>query len=726
MNYPLGPDDTFVTLVPRWLDLSPALQVSLLGVLLVVPVGLILWLSRGEWRLLRTWQAAGVLALRLGLVFLLWFLVAFRPALVHTAIEEQPSRVRVAVDISGSMDVRDPQRSLAEKIRLARALRLPLPGSELTEALLDAWLEQAESNPSADLAWTLPDELKEAPQGRLELGRRRRDLFEEWVGAVDRLSRKEIAERLLAPEGADLLGKLAARNRVEIVAFARQAHPVDNAHWREVLQPRPGAPRSAPGTDLDSALAVTADAAEPLLGIVLLSDGRHNVGPPPLPQAAELGRRHTPLYPIALGARRPPTEITVVDLQAPSKVFKGMRVPVRARVRVSHLPAQELTVELQVDGKTREPEHSVSLHHDGSDRTYTVEYQVTLETGGPRSLSVRARPSNGRVGAAPAGEKRRIILVGAEPAHVLLVDGEARWEYHYLASSLGRDPQVQLDRVLFVQPRLGLIKEDQLEKIGNPRRSLPPMVASDSDPLAAYDCIILGDVAPENLPRADRRRLDEYVGRRGGTLVLCAGKRYLPLAYLQAAEVDDPLLKLLPIVEPQVLQPPGGFTWRLSAVGRRTSFLQLQPEEPGDSWPRLPKHYWAVAGQRKPGAVVLAVADGPGADRSDDPKAGILVQQSYGAGRVVYLGLDSTWRWRAEAGDLYQHRFWAQLVLAAAVEKLLPEGNRFIRFGTREQAYSEGQEVEVVARVGADLPIPLKARAELLRRDAPGPPSRRR
>ena len=31
-------------------------------------------------------------------------------------------------------------------------------------------------------------------------------------------------------------------------------------------------------------------------------------------------------------------------------------------------------------------------------------------------------------------------------------------------------------------------------------------------------------------------------------------------------------------------------------------------------------------------------------------------------GKVLFVGLDSTWRWRYKAGDTYHHRFWGQLV----------------------------------------------------------------
>ncbi len=86
MNPAVLSDETLWSFAPRWASLAPASQVLLLGVLLLLPVVLILWLGRLERRLIRPWQAAGLLTLRLAIVCLLWFVVAFRPSLVHTQV----------------------------------------------------------------------------------------------------------------------------------------------------------------------------------------------------------------------------------------------------------------------------------------------------------------------------------------------------------------------------------------------------------------------------------------------------------------------------------------------------------------------------------------------------------------------------------------------------------------------------------------------------------------
>src|SRR5207247_7755510 len=146
-----------------------------------------------------------------------------------------------------------------------------------------------------------------------------------------------------------------------------------------------------------------------------------------------------------------------------------------------------------------------------------------------------------------------------------------------------RDHSSKVDSVVLVQPRLGRVSEDELKRMKNPSLALPAVKQADKDPLFDYDCIILGDVTPDQLPRADRVRLEKYVADRGGTLVVLAGKRAMPMAFQAeqdedmagAKDVRDPLVKMLPIEAPQVVAPTEGFPVTLTEAGKDVDFLRL-------------------------------------------------------------------------------------------------------------------------------------------------------
>src|SRR5262249_19869630 len=156
-------------------------------------------------------------------------------------------------------------------------------------------------------------------------------------------------------------------------------------------------------------------------------------------------------------------------------------------------------------------------------------------------LTIKATSQAGKEITLANNVATRFVRVTEEKAKVLLVDGEARWEYHYLANALARDSKVALERVVFAQPRIGAIKDDDVDRAEVPKTKLPEPKAErkEIDPLLDYQCIIVGDVAPEDLPLADRGRLLKYVAERGGTLILVAGKRFLPLAYTKLVKTDD-------------------------------------------------------------------------------------------------------------------------------------------------------------------------------------------
>jgi hypothetical protein len=662
-HIPLPDGESHFLLSPRWPELAAPLQWGLLALVGLMPALLVVWLYRRELRTLSRWKAAGLLALRLAVVAGIWVLLALQPVLVHTGTEEVPGYVLVAVDRSASMEFADPQRPRSGKIALAHALNLQASDDDARCA------------------------------------------------AVDRLTRSEVARRVLGADGLRLLERLREKHHVHLIAFDKDTWDVGLDALDELS--KPGGAATNLRAPLAQALQRSATQPRRALGVVLLTDGRHTWGEPPGDLARALGGRGVPVLSVALGARRPPPDVALVEVQAPANAFKDVDAEVRARVRVSGLPAQELVVELLQDGKVESVEHVQRLAHDGGDRTYTVTFPIRLEKVGVVPLQVKV----GGSGAGPAevtrvnNQRTVTVRVTEDRAKVLLIHGEAGWEHQYLANALGRDPGVKLDRVVFEQPRIGLIEEADLKKAGHAWLTLPPLLDDKQapDPLLAYDCIILGDAEPEHLSFAERRRLEKYVADRGGTLVLAAGKRSLPLGLLQREQQagdEDPLLKLLPIEQAHVVAPEKGFTFTPTAAGKETPFLQLDAERGASAqrWAELPKHFWAVVGKPGPGATVLARAVGEKSEAAEEN--GLLVEQKYGFGRVVYLGLDSTWRWRYKVAEKYQHRFWGQLVRWAAAEQLLPAGNDFVRYGSRAAVYRQDQEVPVQLRLLDDAARP--------------------
>ena len=675
-------------------SLPSFLRVAAFLLLLAGFVALLMWLYRTELREVSIRAARWLVGLRIAALAAVFAVAVGGPAVVRPLRESVPGRVLVAVDTSDSTRVADPDRPVAEKLRLVRALRLH--EGLVPDEVIGEWVEQAERGGAPEFP---PD----------DAGAARRAVFAGLMERADTLTRLQAAERALSPDGAAVLGRLAAAHAVEVIGFGQSATdlPADPDRLAAAL----AAPRSPATafTDLKVPLARAADpkGSEPVVGVMLLTDGRHNWGEPPDALARALGTKGVPVFPVNLAPRDPPADIAVISvIPAMSTAGRGSTVPVDVRVRVTRRPAGRIELGLKFpDGR---PPLTTTLRHDGKDRTYEYTFRPKLDTPGSHTLTVEARGE--KPDAIPENDRRtvRVNVVDYRP-RVLLIDGEARWEFRYLQSALvrSRDPELDVKAVVFRQPRLGYAAEKGDDPL--PALKLP----ADADALAAFDGVILGDVTAEQLPIAARDRLERYVADAGGSLIVSAGKRFVPVGLSEVGTDTDPLRKLLPVKTARAFAPESGFAPAFTADGTRAWFLRLgdTPAASRDVWAGFPPQGWGAVGEAKDGAEVLAWVNDPKA-RPPEAKgfpertAAVIARHNYGLGRVLYVGLDDTWRWRFKAGDEHHHRFWKQAVQWAIADRLLPTANpaSTVRFGTREPTYRANADPEFVLRAAEPVP----------------------
>ena len=772
LSYPLPwpfPGWTLL-LIPRWGSFGLPGQIALHAAACLVPLTLVLWLYRYELKMVSWLGSAVLLFMRIVALAVLLFLVLLQPRFSWTRTWEEPGRVLVAVDRSGSMDVPDPQRKPVDKLRLALALHLNrgTDGAGILpcdDAEVQAWISAYGNDGSPP--WMRDDKARADPTEREKL-EKERVCHDKLCELADKVTRTQTADAVLSEDGLrrlfdrleihyptdlkpgvtigpDVLKALAAREGVELIGFNRGYWKVAADHPETLFDAAPSA--DAGFTALDEPLAHGLETVGVgqgrLLGVVVLTDGRHNTGDPPVEAALKLGERETPIYPVALGSEIAPAQTTLLAIQAPPAVYKDTSAGVDVRFRVAGLPRQDAELELyRGAGQDKTLLDKRVIHHDGKDREYVESFQVKMDVAGPQTLTAVVHPADPKVKLLnPENESRSAVVnVARDQARVLLIDGEARWEFHYLQSALKRDKTLQTESVVFDQPRLNpALTDDKLDKIGGPREHLP----AGPDALSDYDCVVLGDVSPEQLPPADRKRLEQFVAERGGTLVVVAGHRYMPTAYAGLAADGgeaDPIRKMLPIEKPRAVPPKDapkemldqwtGFSPALTADGRETKFMDLEEDaaKSEQRWKDLPPQLWGVVGQAKPAAATLAYLAEGQADPADptarERRNALIVRQNYGLGRVLYIGLDSTWRWRKGVGDLYHHRFWGQ-VMRWAADRPLETGNQYLRFGTSEAVYRSGQDVDLSVRfrdVKDAATAEPGAQAQILRRGGDGKP----
>ena len=624
-------------------------------------LALVLVLYREERRLVSRWVGIGLLGLRL-LAASVLVLALFEPIASRTWRESVRGRVLVAVDDSESMTTVDPGRPADELKALATS-----PG------------DRAEG-----------------------------------------LSRRDLARRLVDGPNSPM-GRLEADHDVRSTLFARDASPeVSLADLAGALRKPPRTDDPARSTtDWGPALGRALERSDaPVVGVVLLTDGRQNAASDPSPVVDRLAARGIPIYPVLVGSTTPPPDVAVASIKAPEGVNKGDVVVVSASIKLDGLePGAGVEVTLTRPGA--EPmRQTVRVPADRSRPTAT--FRVPLDIVGSTPLTVAVDPHGDD--ARPDNDRRTaVVRVADDKARVLLVDGEARWEFQYLRNALVRDPRVTVDAVVFHQPTLPSTA-DSGYLTALPARPEPP----EPDPLGRYDLIVVGDVDPADLPPEAWKRLDAYVAERGGTLAILPGPRFWPTLAGEGSKA------LLPVLDPKPLAvdlalgdpdhpalPPGVRlmpTPEALAAADAWPMLQIGegPDGPRSKWEALPRLAWVVAGRAKPSATTLASGSG------FEGEGAAIAAQPYGLGKVLWVGTNATWRWRFRVGDEVHHRFWGQVVRWAG-SGMLAVGNRVVRHGPLKPRIGEGETVRLQARIAEDatgIPPDLLMAARVFRRDS--------
>ena len=688
----------------------------------ITAIVLIVLLLRYERGLVPRRVGNTLLVLRLAVVVVL-LLTWLEPVLTWTVTRERSGRIVVSLDLSDSMSTTDTHATSAEKLRWARSLNMI--GNSAINERLDRWIAAWEQG--GEPQWIDESETDD-PQRLAQLTDVRKRAVGGILSEIDRLSRKEIASRLLTGTSTPLIDELKRLGRVDLRLFSREGQSVDETTLlSQITAPPEGL--SSDVTNLGAGMRDPASNSEssPLIGVVLLTDGRDNSGNDPVALARRLGDASVPVVPILIGSEFRPKDLSIGDLDYPSTAFKGDRPVLNAIVNTFGFESESVTVTLERAG---DEANSQTCQIVANGQPAAVKFELDAAEAGHYQYTLRTdvRPDETRE---DNNERRFAMSVVDDRARVLVLDGEARWEFRFIDNALERDERVDVKRVVFEQPYLGVLPQTFF-----PNRLTVP---SDSDdlldsPFADLDMLIIGDVRPSDLSRTAWELIDKFVSESGGTVVFVAGKRYLPLAY--RSDVVDrlvPLTGLHPVSigggSAKTSPEQRGFHLRVTPEGENEVFLQLavDREENRTIWKNLPRHMWGLLGQAKPSATVLAYAVGGdesnvvrGGDRNtleEERRNAVVVHQHYGFGQVLWIGIDSTWRWRHRVGDTYHHRFWGQLARWAA-ETRATAGNESVKFGPDRTDVATDEPVVIRARWSHQFlrRFPeLKAKAEVRR-----------
>ncbi len=418
-------------------------------------------------------------------------------------------------------------------------------------------------------------------------------------------------------------------------------------------------------TDISAALteAMRRTAGRPVAGIVLISDGRTE-SPVSRRVIRELEQRGIAVFAVPLGSATMASDLEVLDVDAPRRAYVRDTVPVRVEVRSNgETPRTPVIVRLlEADGTTLVDETTVepSAWVDGR-----AETMMVAQSGDPGDRRFRVMVDAGEGDLVVENNSRDVdVSFADEPLRVLYLEGYPRWEYRYLKNLLVREETIE-SSVMLVSADLDFAQEGNMP--------LARMPQTDEE-FSQFDLFIIGDVPGTFLSPTQVEALRRSVGERGAGLLWMGGERATPTSWRGTA-IED----LLPFRNAEVRGEAGSWSIQPTRAAERLGVLRL--DERG-GWPQAlahPAQRWARVAWRqamplanlKSAVEVLAQAiplDG------HEPMA-IVTLMRFGAGEVIYVGTDETWRWRHGIGETLQERFWVQLVRQLARTSLAARGS---------------------------------------------------
>ncbi|MCA9137907.1 MAG: hypothetical protein KDB00_14145 [Planctomycetales bacterium] len=536
--------------------------------------------------------------------------------------------------------------------------------------------------------------------------------------AGEKLNRRAVSRQLMLGNrsgGKSLLDELESDYNVRLFEFAATPRELKTADWRNERpvggQNQIDNSSSASGdwaktTDTAAAIRRVEDQVplDELSGLIVVTDGCDHSGNDLQESVRNFVHRKIPIHTVVVGDQTPISDTEVTTVQTPQHVFHGDSVAIRAPIKVDGLEGQSVKVRLVKDDQ---PIDEKTIKVGGNRHRETVVFRDQPDEVGVHQYTVEVDPLPGERNT----ENNRLtsrVWVSKDYIRMLIVENRPRWEFRYLRNLFaGRDRSVHLQYVLLRPDRLAAVPDPPIMH-ASVNRTFDDCEATalpeNEEEWLKFDVIVLGDVAPDDLGTDVMRTLEKFVASRAGTLVVVSGRHHMPHAYERTPLADALPVQLAGARPGDATSPDSQYYFKI-ASGAESHVIMQQSTDPRENdavWQSLPQLHWRhPASKAKAGATVLAYAgrtrEGAGS-QEDQRDHALILWHRFGAGKVMQLAFDQTWRLRYGIGDQHHHRFWGQL-LRWSIQDRLAAGTELVRMGTDRALYRVGDTVIVRARL---------------------------
>ncbi|HVF16965.1 MAG TPA: hypothetical protein VNA21_08640 [Steroidobacteraceae bacterium] len=432
---------------------------------------------------------------------------------------------------------------------------------------------------------------------------------------------------------------------VQLYSFAHEPQPLPTID----AVPPPGA-QTRIGDSLIQVLQTAASA--PLAGVVLLSDGAENGNTLSEERLTEIASYGVPVHTVGLGPETNPQDLELERVDLTSSAPAGATVSAQVGIRHDGAGTTRLRV---YDRDKLVVARDLKLPADAPITNVSIE--VPAAEPGTRELRFVLDPLEGERNVVN-NERTHVMDVAAGKRSILYVEGEPRWEYKFLRRATDGDRSLRVVSLVRTTPN-----KHFRQGVNSPAELIDGFPSTAAE-LFAYDAVIIGSYEATTLNQDQHRLLKEFVDKRGGSLLMLAGRKGLSAGGWYNTQVAQTLPTHLPTKQGSLfVQRTGQAQPTLYGGEYAITRLDVEPRRNAEAWKTLPPLAdFQELGRPKPGAIVLLEAV---AERNREP---LLVWQRYGRGSTYLLGTSSTMRWQMQLPpeDQRHEMFWRQFMHALA------------------------------------------------------------
>jgi uncharacterized membrane protein len=457
----------------------------------------------------------------------------------------------------------------------------------------------------------------------------------------------------------------------------------------------------------------------PVSSVIVMSDGASNAENDSANNLTNtlnhLRARNLPIFTVGIGQEKIEGDVEVVRATAPRRVIAGASVTAEVLLKSSD-PTQK-NVELVLNEDNHPLRTQPVVLQGGA--TSVTRVTFTPLAPGIHRYAFTAKPSDGE----PILENNsQELLIEVEDAHpkILYLEGEPRWEYGKIRSAFVDEKNMTLISVL--RSADGKFYRQGVESGEDLVNGFP----KTEEELFKYDAILIGSIEATFFSFDQLRAIEQFVSRRGGTVLLLGGSKSLTAG----GYGNTPLADLMPVYMSGVTSEESQtFLAQLSARGREHTAVRLADTVDANTkaWEQMPAVTLPeIVTEIKPGATILLEAK----NKTTNKVVPLLVEERYGRGRTLSLLASDTWRWRLmlDSQNKSFERFWLNLsrYLVESVRHTVEAAPERLSYGSKEAVklkvevgddkYLHVAGAQVTARVttptGNTIEVPLKGANE--------------